>query len=160
MSAVVIGVGNPFRRDDGAGTAIAAMISERDLPGVRVVSCDAEPSRLLDAWADTDLAIVVDAMHCARPVPGQVHRREHPQDWPQTGAASTHGLGIAQAVRLGQLLDAMPRRLVLYAVEAQDYGYGPGLSAEVSAALPGLAAAVLAELTASLAGAKVLRHGP
>lgn len=149
MTAVVIGVGNPFRRDDGAGTAIAAMVSEHELPGVTVISCDGEPSRLLDAWAGAELAIVVDAIRCGSPEPGQVHRREHPQAWPQAGTASTHGLGIEQAILLGQVLDRMPRRLVLFGVEAQDYGHGQGMSAPVAEALPGLARAVLAEVQAA-----------
>ncbi len=142
----MLGVGNPFRRDDGIGTALAAIISERQLPDVTVVSCDGEPSRLLDAWADADLAIVVDALWCDQPVPGRVHRSEQAEAWPYAGSASTHGLGIVAAVRLGQVLDRLPGRLVLFMVEADDYGFGSGLSGAVMAALPGLTEAVLTEL--------------
>ena len=39
----------------------------------------------------------------------------------------------------------LPRRLVAFAVEAADIGYGPGLSAAMAATLPDLALAVLAE---------------
>ena len=31
--ALVIGIGNDFRRDDGVGLAVAAEIAERRLPG-------------------------------------------------------------------------------------------------------------------------------
>ncbi len=80
--AVVIGVGNPFRRDDGIGPAAAAEIERQHLPGVRVVISDGEPAGLLEAWAGVDLAIVVDAIRWvpayARPHPplaaGQLER--------------------------------------------------------------------------------------
>ena len=45
------GSGNPFRRDDGIGPAVAAAIERRHLPGVRVVISDGEPSGLLEAWS-------------------------------------------------------------------------------------------------------------
>ncbi len=146
MRSVLIGVGNPFRRDDGIGPAVAEMIAWRALPGVATVSCDGEPTLLIEAWTGASLAVIVDAMACDEPVPGRMHRSEHPATWAAAGSASTHGLGIAEAVRLGTALGAMPGRLVLFAAEAGDRGFGPGLSAPAAAALPGLVRSVLAEL--------------
>jgi hydrogenase maturation protease len=34
-TAIVIGIGNDFRRDDAVGLAVADQIAERGLPGVR-----------------------------------------------------------------------------------------------------------------------------
>jgi len=149
VSAVVLGVGNAFRRDDGIGPALAEILGERGLPDVTVLSSDGDPGFLLDAWAGARLAIVVDALWCENPVPGRIHRIAETGIWPQAGQASTHGLGIAETVKLGQALGRMPGRLVIYGVEAEDDGFGPGLSAAVTAALPGLAEAVLAELAAA-----------
>jgi len=58
---------------------------------------------------------------------------------------STHGLGIAKAARLAEALDRAPERLIVFAVEAADVGYGPHLSDAVAASLPSLTRAVLAE---------------
>ena len=43
-------------------------------------------------------------------------------------------------------MDRMPERLVVFAVEAADIGYGEQLSQPVSASLPELTQAVIAEL--------------
>lgn len=151
MSAVVIGVGNSFRRDDGIGPALATAIGDLDLPGVSVIISDGEPSRLLDAWSGARLAVVVDAIRQDGGVAGQIHRHGVTADraisgWTTLGSASTHGLGIGEAIHLAQVIDRMPERLVVFAVEAADIGYGEHLSQPVSASLPELTQAVLAEL--------------
>jgi hydrogenase maturation protease len=147
---VVIGVGNCYRHDDGIGPAAAAEIERQHLPGVRVVICDGEPAGLLEAWAGMDLAIVVDAVRCVPATPGRVHR------WPdgqlaRGWAASSHGLGVPDALDLGRALDRCPRRVVLFAVEAADLRPGTGLSRAVASSLPDVVAAIVAELR----GAKV-----
>lgn len=157
LGTIVIGIGNPYRRDDGVGPALAEAIGRQSLQGVSAVVADGEPSQLLDTWAGAPLAIVVDAVLCAPPNPGRIHRTELAGPSAAAGAggigvpataASTHGLGIPDAVRLAEALDRMPRRLVVFAVEAADIGFGQGLSAAVARCLPELTEAVLAELDA------------
>lgn len=145
VRAVVIGVGNCYRRDDGIGLAAAAEIERQHLPGVRVVMSDGEPAGLLEAWAGLDLAIVVDAVRCELATPGRMHR------WPagqveRGGTASSHGLGIPDALDLGRVLDRCPRRVVLFTVEAADLRPGTGLSRAVATSLPDVVAAIAAEL--------------
>lgn len=146
MRAVVIGVGNDYRRDDGVGPAVAARVGRLGLPDVRVVVTDGEPSRLLDAWAGVDVAVVVDAAVLRDPTPGRVHRL--PVEGIPGGATtgSSHGLGIPEAVELGRALDRLPEHLVFYTVEVGETGYGTGLTDPVVAAVPTVVAAVLSEL--------------
>lgn len=145
--AVVIGIGNPYRRDDGIGPAVADEISRLGLPGVRVTLSDGEPAGLLDAWTGIRLVVVVDAVLCEPPEPGRIWRSVA-CGLPHGNAVSSHGLGIPETLLLGQALDRLPGRLVIIAVEAASLGTGPGLSAPVAAALPEAVAAVLAEVTA------------
>ncbi len=150
---VLIGVGNPYRQDDGIGPALAAAIAALDPPGVNVLACDGEPSRLLDAWTGAELAVVVDATrHGDGGTPGRIRRftEDRLADADSSGSASTHGLGLADAVELGRALAQLPERLVVFAVEAQDIGYGNQLSPPVAAALGELTRRVLAELTAEV----------
>jgi hydrogenase maturation protease len=72
--AVVIGVGNEFRRDDGAGPAVVARLRDLAPPGVELVTMDGEPTRLIEAWTGAALAVVVDAVRAEPPQPGTVHR--------------------------------------------------------------------------------------
>jgi hydrogenase maturation protease len=143
---IVIGVGNEFRRDDGVGPAVIAELERRSLPEVLLTRSDGEPTALFDAWDGARLAVVVDAVRHEPSVPGQIHRCLLPGQF-LGRAPSTHGLGIPEAVRLAAALDRVPRQLVVYAVEAADYGFGLGLSEPVARAVPEVVAAVIAEVT-------------
>ena len=145
MTTVVIGVGNEYRRDDGIGPAVVAQLRDRGLPGVTLTVSDGEPSQLLDTWAGAELAVVIDAVLCEPSVPGRIHRTTLGSVAGEVSASSTHGLGVPDAVRLAAALDQAPSSLVVYAVEAADLGFGLGLSPAVSAAVPEVARAVLAE---------------
>ena len=141
----LIGVGNRYRRDDGVGPAVVAEIDRRHLPGVTCSVVGGEPTELIEAWCGAQLAVVVDALVCEPSTPGRIHRSLG-EPWHQPSATSTHGLGVADAVRLAEALDRKPARLVVFAVEAADVGLGLGLSSAVRAAVPALTGAVLAEL--------------
>ena len=141
ISAAVIGIGNDHRRDDGIGPAVAAAVAARELPGVRVHSCAAEPTALLDAWEGADLAIVVDAV--AGGVPGRV-RQCHLDEVAQSAALSSHDLSVRQTYELGRVLGRAPGLIVLVTVDVADTGHGTGLSPAVSAALPQAVATVVA----------------
>ncbi|MGP7996002.1 MAG: hydrogenase maturation protease [Streptosporangiaceae bacterium] len=153
--AVVIGIGNPYRHDDGIGPTVADRIGRLQLPGVRVVLSDGEPVSLLAAWEDADLAIVVDATRHEPPSPGRMHRLTASQLDRDGAGASSHGFGVPYALRLGQALNRQPGRLLVIAVEGADFAEGTGLSAPASAAVPAAVAAVRAEL----AGAGRARSG-
>jgi len=144
--AVVIGIGNPFRRDDGVGPEVAARIQGKRLPGVRVVIADGEPGGLLEAWEGADLAVVVDAIQRVPASPGSIHRLTASELETGCTAASSHGLGVPDAIRLGRALERLPRQMVILAVEGADAGPGTGLSDAVAAAVPHAVAAVMAEL--------------
>ena len=144
---MVIGVGNDFRRDDGAGPAVIARLQGLAPPGVRLIVTDGEPTRLIDAWAGADLAVVVDAVRADPPRPGKIHRFvvDHPGAAPGR-TASSHGLGFDDAIRLAVALDRMPGRLIVHAIEAAELCQGPGLTAPVAAAVGAVARAVLDDL--------------
>jgi hydrogenase maturation protease len=121
-TVVVIAIGNEFRRDG-------------------------EPARLVEAWTGAALAVVVDAVRALPPQPGRVHR--FVLDRPGTGpgrSASSHGLGLDDAIGLALALDRMPGRLIVHAIEAADLTQGPGLTPEVAAAVAPVTTAVLADL--------------
>jgi len=150
---VVIGVGNEFRRDDGAGPAVVAGLRDLAPPGVRLVVTDGEPTRLIEAWAGAALAVVVDAVRADPPRPGTVHRFVVDRPGAGTGRpASSHGLGLDDAISLAMALDRMPGRLIVHAVEAADLTQGPGLSPPVAAAVGVVARAVLDDLGPYLQG--------
>ena len=90
-TALVVGIGNPDRGDDGVGAAVATAVASHRLAGVSVKHLR-EPVALLDEEPDYDLVIVVDAV-LSRAEPGSVSVREvdeHPlPDWAGTGGTHT-----------------------------------------------------------------------
>ncbi|KAA8964655.1 hydrogenase maturation protease [Mycobacterium sp.] len=144
-TAVVIGIGNSFRRDDGVGTAVADRIARRRLPGVRVVTATGEPAALLEAWTGAARAVVVDALAGGDSTPGRV-RRWSGDDLGCVTALSSHALGLAQTAALGRALGRMPDELVVFTVDIADTGHGLGLTPAIAAAVPAVIDAVLAEL--------------
>ena len=141
--AVVIGIGNPLRRDDGIGPAVAAGLAAHDLPGTRVLTCPAEPTALLDAWEGAALAVLIDAVAGDRP--GRV-RTCSLADLAEAAPVSSHDLGLRQAYELGRALGRAPASVVVVTVDIADIGHGQGLSPAVAAALPEAMRAVVALL--------------
>jgi hydrogenase maturation protease len=146
--AVLIGVGNEFRRDDGAGPLLVTALRDRVPAGVHTVLSDGDPAELIEAWVGSWLAVVVDAVRAEPGLPGRLHRLvlDHRHLMPGQ-PVSSHGLGVGEAVGLARALGRLPGRLIVHAVEAGDVSPGTGLTVAVSAALPQLAAAVLADLS-------------
>jgi len=109
----------------------------------------AQGAAVADAARDVDFASGARLFEEGQPAsgcpsaPGRIHRSTLGSAAP---AASTHGLGVPDAVRLAEALNRAPQRLVVFAVEAADVGFGLGLSPAVAASLPDLIRAVLAEL--------------
>ena len=126
---LIVGVGNDWRGDDGAGLEVA-----RRLRGVEAVG---DPAALLDAWDGADHVIVVDAVRSGA-APGTIHRLD-PDCLPAAAALrSTHGAGLAEAIELGRALDRLPARLELYGIEGGCFEPGSGLTPAVVSAVEAL----------------------
>ncbi|MFI0821268.1 hydrogenase maturation protease [Streptomyces sp. NPDC021098] len=136
---VVIGVGNAFRRDDGAGPAVIEALRARVPEGTLLTDSDGEPGRMLGLWRPQDAVIVVEVVHAHPGQPGRLHTLTAERAARCAArSASTHALGLGETFALAAALDRMPRELTVYAVEGGDFGLGRGLSTAVAAALPEL----------------------
>ena len=150
VPVVVIGVGNEFRRDDGAGPAVIGALRDRVSPGVELVVTDGEPTRLVEAWTGAALAVVVDAVRAEPPHPGRVHRFVVDRPGPGAGRpASSHGFGLDDAIALALALDRMPGHLIVHAIEAANLTQGPGLTPPVAGAVGLVTAAILDDIRSS-----------
>ncbi len=143
--ALVIGIGNDFRRDDGVGLAVAAEIAERRLPGVRVMTATGEPASILEAWTGVPLAVAVDAAIGEGATPGRIRRWTLGHDG-QPAIVSSHAFGLPQTYELGQAVGQIPGKLVVLTVDIDDIGRGVALTPPVAAAVPAAVEAIIAEL--------------
>jgi hydrogenase maturation protease len=146
---VVIGVGNTDRGDDGAGPAVASQVELAATTPPATVIRRSDPTALVDDWAGADTAYLVDAR---RPGgrPGTVRRVEvgDAPIGPRATGYSSHGFGVADAIELARALGRLPRRLIVFIVEGQDFRIGAGLSGPVTAATRAVAGQILDEIDA------------
>jgi hydrogenase maturation protease len=148
----VIGVGNEWRSDDGAGIAVARLLDPAPA-GVRVLAREGEPLDLIEEWTGAREAIVVDAASSGAE-PGTVHRLDAsagPLPVELFGQ-STHALSVAEAVELGRMLGRLPERLLVLGVEGERFGAGNGLTPAVEAAVGRLARELRAGFAPHLSG--------
>ncbi|EID77871.1 MULTISPECIES: hydrogenase maturation protease [Rhodococcus] len=144
MTVVVIGLGNDLRRDDGIGPTVARQVADHVAPDVCVSVSDGDPATLLEAWTGAQLAVIVDAVVCDPPRPGTVYRLTPDELGDvRAGTFSTHGIALDHTVRLGAVLDRLPHRMIVLAVEVADLGGGRGLSPAVGRAVDTAVSAVL-----------------
>ena len=144
MRRAAVCLGSPFRGDDAVGPLAAERLRDA---GAAVLDCADEPTRLLDDWDGLDTLVVVDAVRSGAPA-GTLHRVEDggeplPRD---LRLASTHAVGVADALELGRALGRAPRRVVVLGVEGMAFGMGDEMTPAVERALDELVAAALAEL--------------
>lgn len=156
----VIGVGNPYRRDDGAaGTVLARLAPLVDPATVRLVELDGEPARMVAVWEGSRSVWVIDAIRSGRP-PGTVqlltgealaadaaHRDRGPRVGVRVGGG--HLFGVRDAVALARALGRLPERLVIVGIEGADFGDGVGLTPAVAEGCRVAAIRVAAAITAA-----------
>ncbi|HEY3366597.1 MAG TPA: hydrogenase maturation protease [Symbiobacteriaceae bacterium] len=143
---VVVGCGNLFCADDGAGVLAVRQVPETE--GVRVIEAGCPGLGLLDLLAGARRAVLVDAVLSGAP-PGTLHRFG-PGALPvrESLPLSLHGVNLIDALALGRLVapETMPPEIIILGIEIADRTPGGGLSPAVAVALPQLVAGIQREL--------------
>lgn len=144
---VVIGMGNPLRRDDGVGLSVVRQLEALVQPGVEV-RIHRGGLGLMDTWKGASAVVVIDAISSGAPA-GTVSRfdasaRPLPQHLGTT--CSTHDLGLNEAVELARAMDRLPDRFIVIGVEGADFALDSGLSPAVDGAVEKAVEAVLQEI--------------
>jgi hydrogenase maturation protease len=147
----VIGIGNPYRRDDGAAACVLAGLAPLiDPTQVRVVELDGEPVRLVQSWEGSSAVWLIDAVRSGRPV-GSFHEvaADRLADIDNRGVrlGGGHLLGLGDAVDLARALDLLPGVVRVLGIEVVDFTDGVGLSTEVEAGCTAAAAHLATEIS-------------
>ena len=134
MRVRVIGLGTR-RGDDAAGLLAAEALAAESWPvPVDVLRCESTGPDLLDALGGAEAVVLVDAMRTGRP-PGTV-REIAREELSQARSMSSHGMGVAETLRLAAGLGRAPSRVAIVGIEgARTEGDVP--SPEVRAAIAG-----------------------
>ena len=123
----LLGIGSPHG-PDRIGWRIADGIERRirarpELGASMEIHARAAPDgRMLECLEDARLGVFVDAL-VGIPA-GKMRRFDDPDAFEETCPLTSHGLGLREMLRLGEVLDALPRSIWIYGVGVSDAGNG------------------------------------
>lgn len=146
-NSCIIGIGNPYRGDDGIGWAVIDQLQGKVDSTIHLIKERGDITLLLDLFGRYDTVYLVDACH-GLPKGHSWERIEPllhpiPTDLKQT---STHGLNLSQAIALGTRLNQLPSKLIIYAIEATTLNKHTALSKQSKEALQSVLCSLLLEL--------------
>ena len=117
MKIKVLGVGSPYG-DDNVGWLTAKKY--QDKPGYEVVILDRPQLNLIHELAGVEKAIIIDAVKSGAE-PGTIHHLTM-ADMPHfKGFCSSHNVGLADALQLAEVLDALPAQLEIIGIEIDNW---------------------------------------
>lgn len=140
---IVVGIGNPYRGDDGAGWVVIDVLKTVFGNRIALTKQKGDIAVLLDLFEKYPIVYVVDA--CQSSEPAGTWRRidalvqEIDREMPQ---ASTHGFTLTQAIAMAKQLDQLPQKLILYAISGNHFTIKETLSPAVEAAVKEVAEAI------------------
>lgn len=148
----LVGCGRWLRRDDQAGLMVAEMIGRLPPAGCRVAVTEAPGSDIPAVLDNIRLLVIVDAARSAvSHPPGSVARMdywEHKEHLRTRCRTDTHALSVDMALELAEEIGDLPRDVWIYAITAEDCGYGEEVSPAVARALPEVVAMIERDIAA------------
>lgn len=145
---VVIGVGNSYRSDDGAGVFVGKELQNLGLPEASVVTEERDGLKIMDHWSAGDHVVIIDAV-ASGAEEGTVLRVDLMQlPQPASAIQSTHSFDITGAVSLARVVGKVPATVILYGIEGKNFAMGTSLSPKVFDAARRTLEMVLVEINA------------
>lgn len=137
MKTIILGFGNPILTDDAVGIRIAEAL-EKEFPGVTVEAFCEAGLAILERVTGYDKLVIIDSIKTGKGKPGELYRLELDDLEPKSDFSSSHGLDIATALKMGEILGyPMPREVSIYAVEVKDNTtFGEGFTPEIAKSMP------------------------
>lgn len=144
---LIIGYGTRDRSDDAIGIFVAERLLDLAVPAL-IHTGDA--LELMELWRGESGVIVVDAMMTGAAI-GTVHLWGAAHVCSAAGSpASSHGLGVAEAIAMSENLGWLPKQLRFYGIEGRRFGIGEEISPEVMLAGQDLAYRIAGEARSEL----------
>lgn len=129
--------------DDAAGPAVIDRLAQRVPPSVELVESVGDATHLLETWRDAGLAVIVDAV-VSGGAAGSIKRVDGIGGFPSAWrSASTHLVGLAEAIDLGDAVGVLPGTMVIYGIEIDRVEPGVALSPAIDHAVDDVVASIL-----------------
>jgi hydrogenase maturation protease len=150
MNAVVLGIGNTILTDEAAGvrTVEALEHAYRMPPNVLVIDGGTSGMEMIEDLSNLDFLLVVDVVKTGA-APGtlvKISGSEIPIFF--RDKLSPHQIGLPDVLASLELLDAIPKEIVVLGVEPISLELGIEMTETIAATIPQLVAMAVDELTA------------
>jgi hydrogenase maturation protease len=148
MRAVVLGIGNTILTDEAAGVRVVEALEQAYKVPANVLLIDGGTSgmEMIEDLSSLDFLIVVDVVKTGA-APGTVVKIAG-KDIPVffRNKLSPHQIGLSDVLASLELLDTVPREIIVLGVEPISLELGMEMTATVAARIPQLAAMAAGEL--------------
>ena len=133
---LILGVGNPFRRDDGIGPAIIRRLqSDNNLQQVDLLDGGIDGLALLDDIKLYEKVLIIDAVDMGlNPGEMRIFSPSEAKLTIRTDALSTHGFGLAEMLAFMETLGITTDVRIL-GIQAKDIGFGEDMTPEIHSQL-------------------------
>lgn len=145
-SLLVLAIGNPDRGDDAAALEVAAALDGLLPENTTLLRCSGDLLSMLERWQEFDAMICIDAA-APHGRPGHIVRFDLAAGPLPTSldALSSHAFGLGQSIALAERLGFAPARIVVYAIEGENFAVGAPVSHPVAATVGPASKAILSE---------------
>ena len=150
MRAVVLGIGNTILTDEAAGVRAVELLEQRySVPdNVLVIDGGTSGMEMIEDLSNLDFLIVLDVVKTGA-APGTVVKiagQEIPVFFRRK--LSPHQIGLPDVLASLELLDTMPKEIIVLGVEPISLELGMEMTATIAAKVPELVDMAVAELLA------------
>ena len=161
MRAVVLGIGNTILTDEAAGVRAVELLEQGyQIPeDVLVIDGGTSGMEMIEDLSDLDFLIVIDVVKTGA-APGTVVKiagDEIPVFFRRK--LSPHQIALPDVLASLELLDAMPKEIVVLGVEPISLELGMEMTPTIAEQVPVLVEMAVAELRARLPARRVERQG-
>jgi hydrogenase maturation protease len=124
---LVIGFGNEWRGDDGAGPEVSRRIDALGLPGVQTLELHQLAPEVAARLATVERAVFVDACNQPQSVPVVIE----PIETGEAGSLTSHLCDPGSLLKLSRLLYGRAPQAWMVSIAAEQFGYGAPLTQAV-----------------------------
>lgn len=133
---LILGIGNKYRSDDGAGIACAEIIKKSKIENFDVKFIDGEGTGIMEEWNGYDKVIIIDAVK-KEGSSGKIHEINANEEILESDFFhySSHAFGLAEAINVSKVMNKLPELLIVYGIEGEHFQFDTKLTSKIEKAV-------------------------
>lgn len=150
IDLLVLGIGSPFQ-DDQLGWEVVRSLQLREglqhVPSTQLqfVCVDRPGMRLLNWMTQAQTVFLIDALKTTAPS-GRIHCFQEDALETIDSVCSSHDFGVAEAIKLGKVLNCLPKQITFYGISMNELEFGAALSPVIVEAIEQLVVRIEADI--------------